>query len=58
MSSVVSREDVKEPLIPAVGYLGHILWSCALSLHEQAAQGDVRGEAGAVTGMPLEMLSS
>ena len=47
-----------EPLIPAVGYLGHILQGCVLSLHEQAAQGDGRGEAGPVTGVALEVLSS
>ena len=58
MSSIVSREDVKEPLIPAVGYLEHVLWNCVLSLHEHTAQGDGRAEAGSVTGIPLEMLSS
>ena len=34
------------------GLLGHILQGCALSLHEQVAKGDGRGEAGPVTGVP------
>ena len=53
MSGVLTYLEPPHPCCLGLGLQG-----CALSLHEQAAQGDGRGEAGPVTGVALEVLSS